>query len=259
MALISYYEITRDPEWKKVMDHAAELCLKDPDMKREDDWIAIHSPSSNGAEKKYCTTAIQTHERLRKYMEEKGLKWDEASSTVTDANGKSWEVYDMAGSWEQTYVQQGMERYWRLTGNKEAAEYVVGFANFFNKFSWDSHCQFIGYRLWGVHFPEKGLCLGSQLNRWDPKHDTCPGPGAIHSGWYTRFGPDVAARAFKISKNPKYLEQARMYWDRGSKRAYQKPDQSAPPDEVGNFASHTPPKDDSMLSTGLMFLLVPRQ
>jgi hypothetical protein len=50
-----------------------------------------------------------------------------------------------------------------------------------------------------------------------------------------------------------------MYWDRGSKRAYQKPDQSAPPDEVGNFASHTPPKDDSMLSTGLMFLLVPRQ
>jgi hypothetical protein len=240
------------------MDHAAQLCIKDPVMIKEDDWMAIHSGGSNSMEKKHCAEIMAKSERLRKYMEEKGLKWDAGASKVTGADGRSWNVYDMAGSWEQTYVQQGMERYWRITGNKEAGEYVVGFANFFNKFSWDPHCQQVGYRLWGVHFPEKGMCLGSQSGRWFPEHDTCPGPGAEHSGWYTRFGPDVAARAYNVSKDKKYLEQAKMYWNRGSKRGYRRKEQSAADDEVGNFAGHVPPKDDSILSTALMFHLVPR-
>ena len=181
------------------------------------------------------------------------------ASTITSSDGKKWNVYDAAGSWEQTYVQQGMHRYWALTGDKEAADYIVRFANFFNRFTWDSHCQQAGYRLWGVHFPEKGMCLGSQAGRWDPAHDTCPGPGAKHDGWYTRFGPDVAVRAFTVSRDSKYIEQAKMYWNRGSKWGYQVTKPSAADDEVGAFASHIPPKDDSVLSTALMFYTVPRE
>ena len=258
MALVRIYEITRDPDWKRVMDHAAQLCIKDPVMIREDDWMAIHSGGSNSMEKANVTKLLPKAERLTKYMEEKGLKWDGNASKVTAADGKSWDVYDMAGSWEQTYVQQGMERYWRITGNKEAGAYVVGFANFFHKFSWDPHCQQVGYRLWGVHFPEKGMCLGSQAGRWFPEHDTCPGPGAKHNGWYTTFGPDVAARAYNVSKDTKYLEQAKVYWNRGSKWGYQVTKPSAPDDAVGKFAVHVPPKDDDILSTALMFHLVPR-
>ena len=258
MAAVRIYEITRAPEWKKLMDHMAQLCIQDPAMKREDDWMAIHSGGSNSMEKKHCDEVLKKSERLRKHMEEKGLKWDAGASKVTAADGRSWDVYDMAGSWEQTYVQQGMERYWRITGNKEAGAYVVGFANFFHQFSWDPHCQQVGYRLWGVHFPEKGMCLGSQAGRWFPEHDTCPGPGAKHNGWYTTFGPDVACRAYNVSKDKKYLEQAKVYWNRGSKWGYQVTKPSAPDDAVGKFATHVPPKDDDILATALMFHLVPR-
>jgi hypothetical protein len=258
MALVRIYEVTRDPDWKKVMDGAAQLCIKDPVMIKEDDWMAIHSGGSNSMEKANVTKLLPKAERLTKYMEEKGLKWDGNASKVTTADGKSWDVYDMAGSWEQTYVQQGMERYWRITGDKDAGKYIVGFANFFFKFSWDPHCGQVGYRLWGVHFPEKGMCLGSQSGRWFPEHDTCPGPGAKHSGWYTTFGPDVACRAYNVSKDKKYLEQAKLYWNRGSKWGYQVTKPSAADDAVGKFAVHVPPKDDDILATALMFHLVPR-
>ena len=258
MTAVRFYGVTRAPEWKKRMEHMAKLALKDPSYIKEDDWGAIHSGGSNSVEKKHCTKLMKRYKRLSDYMTKKGLKWDQASSTITDAKGKKWAVYDMAGSWEQTYVQQGMERYWRLTGDKQAGDYVVRFANFFRRFAWDDHCQQVGYRLWGVHFPEKGQCLGAHAGRWDPAHDKCPGPGAQHSGWYTRFGPDVAARAYNVSKKKKYLDEARMYWNRGSKRGYRRTKQSAADDAVGNFASHTPPKDDSILSTALMFYVVPR-
>jgi hypothetical protein len=93
---------------------------------------------------------------------------------------------------------------------------------------------------------------------WDPAHDTCPGPGASHSGWYTCFGPDVAARAYRISGDRKYLDQAKEYWNRGSKRGYQRKETSAADNETGSFAAHVPPKDDTILATALMFHLVPK-
>lgn len=257
MAAVRIYEITRDPEWKKLMDNMARLCIQDPAMVKDDDWMAIQSAGSNSMEKKYVTGMLSKNERLKKYMDDKGLKWDEDKSQVTNAEGKTWKVYDMAGSWEQTYVQQGMARYWRLTGDKDAGEYVVKFANFYNKFSWDPHCQQVGYRLWGVQFPEKGMCLGSQAGQFSAKHDTCPGPGAEHDGWYSRFAPDVAARAYAVSKDRKYLDQAKLYWNRGSKWGYHVTKPSVPDDVVGGFASHYPPKDDSILATALMFRLVP--
>jgi hypothetical protein len=261
MAAIRYYEITRDPEVKKFIDHMAQLALKEPSYVKEEDYGFIDAPSSNGMHgKKQVTKYLAKLPRLQEYMKDKGLKWDEKSCTVTDAKGESWKVYDAAGTWEQTYVHQGMERYWRTTGrkDKDAEDYIVRFANYFRKFPWDDHCQQVGYIAWGLHFPEKGMCLGCQMGRWMPSHDKCPGPGAKHSGWYTRFGPDVAARAYAVSGKKEYLEQARMYWNRGSKRGYQRTAQSAPDDEVGTFATHVPPKDDSVLSTALMFYLVPR-
>jgi len=296
MALVRLYEITRDPAWKKTMDHAAQMALKDPNYVRASirlplppgeregvrggsrrprgldphpgplperervvEYGFLRSPGSNSMEKKHVTSTIKRYPRLREYLADHGLKWDGAKSALADAKGNTWPVYDAAGSWEQTYVQQGMHRYWRLTKNPEAAEYVRRFANFFNAYSWDPHCQQVGYRLWGVHFPAKDQCLGSQFGRWDPKHDTCPGPGAVHSGWYTRFGPDVAARAFDVTGDAAYLSQAKMYWNRGSKRGYRRTKQSAPDDAVGAFASHTPPKDDSILSTGLTWYLCARR
>jgi exo-rhamnogalacturonan lyase-like protein len=258
MAAVRYFEITRDPKWKKRMAHMAKLVLNDPSMIRQGDWLALHSGGSNGVEKKHVTKRVKSMKRLQEFMKKNGITWDERTSTASDAKGNKWAVYDMAGSWEQTYVQQGVHRYWRLTGDKKAADYVVGFANFFKKYTWNPKCQQAGYRLWGVNFPTKDYCLGSHDTMFSPGHDKCPGPGAKHSGWYTRFGPDVAVRAFEVSGDKKYLEHAKMYWNRGSKRGYQRTKQSAPDDAVGNFASHTPPKDDSILSTALMFYTVPR-
>ncbi len=261
MAAIRYYEITRDPEEKKFIDHMAQLALREPSYVKEGDYGFIDAPSSNGMHgKKQVSKYLAKLPRLQAYMKKKGLKWDEKTSTVTDSKGKSWKVYDSAGTWEQTYVHQAMERYWRITGRKDkaVADYLVRFANYFRRYAWDPHCQQVGYIGWGLDFPEKGMCLGCQMGRWMPSHDTCPGPGARHSGWYTRFGPDVAIRAYLVTKDKKYLAEAKSYWNRGSKRGYQRTKQSAADDEVGNFASHTPPKDDSILSTALMFYVVPR-
>ncbi|MFW6158959.1 MAG: hypothetical protein ACOC8E_06335 [Planctomycetota bacterium] len=258
LAAIRWYEITRDPTWKKRMVHMAELVLNDPNMIREDDWWALHSPGSNSVERKHVTKRIQSLKRLRDFMAERGIQWDPKTSTASDAEGNKWKVYDMAGSWEQTYVQQAVHRYWRLTADRKAAKYTVGFANFLHKYAWNPKCQQVGYRLWGVKFPTDDHCLGSHDTMFMPAHDTCPGPGARHSGWYTRFGPDVAVRAYTVSGDGKYLDQAKVYWNRGSKRGYQRTKQSAPDDEVGQFASHTPPKDDSVLSTALMFYTIPR-
>jgi hypothetical protein len=251
LAVIRLYEITRDPAWRKTMDFMARMALKDPNYVKEADYGFLRSPGSNSVERKHVTEYVKKYARLADYLKRKGTTWDQKTSTVTDGKGTTWAVYDAAGSWEQTYVQQGMHRYWRLTGDREAGEYVRRFANFFRQFAWDDHCQQVGYRLWGVHFPERGQCLGAHWGRWDPAHDSCPGPGATHSGWYTRFGPDVAARAYDVTGKEAYLEQAKMYWNRGSKRAYRSTKPHAADDEVGNFASHTPPKDDSILSTGL--------
>ena len=258
LAAIRYYEITRDPAARKHMDHMAQLAVKEPNMIRDEDWAFICAPASNGMEKGLCTKTLNALPKLADYMKEKGLTWDEKASAITDKSGAKWNVYDAAGSWEQTYVQQAMERYYRLTHDKDVGDYVVRYANFFRKFAWNEHCQQVGYRLWGVHFPEKGTCLGSQSSKWDPKHDTCPGPGTKHDGWYTRFGPDVAVRAFTVSGDKKYLDQAKSYWNRGSKWGYQVTKPSAPDDEVATFATHVPPKDDSILSTALMFHFVPR-
>ena len=259
MAAVRYYQIVRTAQWKKRMDHMAKLALNDPFMVREDDYCFIDAPSSNSAHgKKQVTRALKRLPRLQKYLKDHGLTWDEKSCTVTDKAGKSWKVYDAAGTWEQTYVQQGIHRYWRMTGDKAAGDYVVQYANYFRKFTFDPKCQQVGYIAWGIHFPERGMCLGCQSGRWDPAHDNCPGPGARHSGWYTRFGPDVAARAYDVSGDKKFLEQAKTFWNRGSKRGYQRTKQSAADDEVGHFAAHVPPKDDSILSTGLMFYTVPR-
>jgi hypothetical protein len=258
MAAVRWYQINRDEDSKKRMVHMAELALNDPSMIRQDGWIALHSGGSNSMEKKHVSDQIQKLPRLREFMDKNGISWDENTSTASNAKGDKWPVYDMAGSWEQTYVQQGMHRYWRATGDRKAAEYVVGFAEFFHKCAWNPHCEQVGYRLWGVNFPTKDYCLGSQAAMFMPEHDNCPAPGASHDGWYTRFGPDVAARAFDVSGDRKYLDQARVYWNRGSKRGYHTTGYSAPDDQVGRFAQHNPPKDDDMLATGLMFYLAPR-
>lgn len=259
MAAVRWYQIVRDAESKKRAEHMVALALNDPFMVAEDGCMFINAPSSNSAHGVgQVTGTIKKLPRLAEYMQQKGLKWDPKASTMTDAKGNTWKVYDAAGTWEQTYVQQGIHRWWRMTRDEKAAEYIVGFANYFHRFAFDDHCQQVGYIAWGIHVPERGMCLGTQSGRWSPAHDKCPEPGATHSGWYTVFGPDVATRAYEVKADAKYLEQAKVYWNRGSKRGYQTTKYSAADDAVGTFATHDPPKDDSILSSALMFYTVPR-
>ncbi len=259
MGAVRWYQITRDAESKKDVEHMVALALNDPFMVAEDDYMFIDAPSSNGAHGvKQVTAAIKKLPRLAEYMKAKGLVWDEKARTMTNAKGESWKVYDAAGTWEQTYVQQGIHRWWRTTRDPKAAAYVVGFANYYNRFAFDDHCQQVGYIAGGINVPEKGMCLGTQTGRWDPAHDKCPAPGARHNGWYTVFGPDVAMRAYDVQGDAKYFDQAKLYWNRGSKRGYQTTKYSAADDAVGTFATHDPPKDDSILASALMWYLAPR-
>jgi hypothetical protein len=94
---------------------------------------------------------------------------------------------------------------------------------------------------------------------WDPWRFVAPhtttihGEGCTHDGYYTRFFPDAIAKAFSLSGDPALLERAREFWHYGSKRGYQRPRLSAGWDAVGAFATHVPPKDDTVLSTSRLF------
>ncbi|MBN2508190.1 MAG: hypothetical protein JXQ71_16010 [Verrucomicrobia bacterium] len=80
-----------------------------------------------------------------------------------------------------------------------------------------------------------------------------PPDGCHRAGYYTRFFPDPIAKAFSLAGDRALLERARQFWHYGSKRGYRTTTWSAGPDAVGQFATHVPPKDDSVLSTSRMF------
>jgi hypothetical protein len=187
---------------------------------------------------------------MRAFMEKEGIAID-PKGALTDKAGNRWPVVCLGGTWQHAYVQAAADRYARLTGDEEMADFSEAFGRFAAKFLLSEKCKQTHYYAY-MDVPLKGQA-------WDPWRfeaahaATTDGVGCVHSGWYTRFFPDAIAMAYSLSGGPALLDRAREFWHYGSKREYQTKKYSAGPDAVGLFATHHPPKDDTVLSTSRLF------
>jgi len=128
-------------------------------------------------------------------------------------------------------------------------DFTIAFAHLCRRFTLSPTCHQTWYY---THFdvPDRGMVFDPW--RWDHA-DTSDGEACIHSGWYTRFHPDACAKGFSWTGEAALLEKAKEFWHFGSKRRYRTKHLFAGPNEVGTFATHNPPKDDTVLSTARLF------
>ncbi|MCS7306199.1 MAG: hypothetical protein NZ602_13970 [Thermoguttaceae bacterium] len=187
---------------------------------------------------------------MKAYMDSRGISIDQ-QGWLTDKSGRRWPVVCLGGTWQHFYVQAAAERYARLFDDEDMADFTVAFGQFAAKFLLSRQCKQTHYYTY-MDVPEKGRA-------WDPwefvppHNQTKNGQGCEHSGWYTRFFPDAMAKAYTLTGHQPLLEQARLFWHYGSKRAYRSLKMSADWNQVAQFAGHIPPKDDTVLSTARMF------
>ena len=187
---------------------------------------------------------------MRAFMDRDGVNLDD-KGWLTDRAGQRWPVVCLGGTWQHFYVQAAAERYARLFGDEDMADFADAFGRFAAKFLLSEQCKQTWYYAY-MDVPRKG-------HPWDPWQfqpahtSTRDGDGCVHDGYYTRFFPDAIAKAFSLTGEPALLARAREFWHYGSKRGYQKPRLSAGWDAVGAFATHVPPKDDTVLSTSRLF------
>jgi hypothetical protein len=156
----------------------------------------------------------------------------------------------LGGTWQHAYVQAAADSWARLTGDEDLGDFAEAFGRFAARHLLSEKCNQVHYYAY-MDVPVKG-------EAWDPWRfeaahaATKDGVGCKHEGWYTRFFPDAIAIAWERSGDERLLDRAKEFWGYGSRRGYQTTAYSAGPDEVGEFADHHPPKDDTVLSTSRM-------
>lgn len=187
---------------------------------------------------------------MQRFMDEKGIAIDD-KGWLTDKAGNRWPVACLGGTWQHFYVQAAAERYARCFADEDMADFSVAFGQFAAKFLLSDQCKQTHYYAY-MDVPLKGEAWDPW--KFQPEHTaTKDGEGCVHSGWYTRFFPDAMAKAYSLAGDSRLLDRAREFWHYGSKRGYQTKRLSAGWDAVGMFATHVPPKDDTVLSTSRMF------
>ncbi len=188
---------------------------------------------------------------LKAHMEKNGITLSK-QGILTDKAGNSWPVRADGGTWQQAALQEAMERYWRLSKDKQAKKRAIKMAEFTRDYQWSKKSrQTFYYTL--LDIPEKGkVCEPAD---WDPE---TYGENGKHSGHYTCFSVGVFSRAYSLTGDPLWLDWAKKAWNRGSKRGYLQRKQYGADDEVWRFAWHIAPKDDKVLHTARMFFEIPR-
>jgi hypothetical protein len=247
------YQLTRDPQFKRVADHYGDWIVKgsnwDPEKK-----IYLQQVSSMGfpyfewdwVKQRTNNTVYIVPPRLLQTIAENKLdcKWAKEGAFATKGDQK-WEVFGLTQVFELSECHQAMERYARIMNNQPMKDRLVEFTRGIITQYWSEKCQFMrdsGY----VNWPDNHRTR----DRWEftESHDACPAnPGGIHSGYSTRYVADMCARAYSFSEDRFFLEWSKKCWNRGNKRMYQQDRQIAAEDEVGPFASIRGAHSDAVL------------
>lgn len=246
-------QLSREAADREVADRFAEIVFKasDWDARGFVRWGAGPSYMASGGK---WLDPNKWPARVKEYMEKEGRTLSPRGEVICK-DGTKWSVTSDGGTWQQAALGMALERYYQLTGSTQARQLAIRMAEFARDYQISRKCGYAFYYTI-LDFPDKGKVY--DLAEWTDEHANCPGPGAKHDGHYTRFFPDVFARAYSLTGEKQWLELAQQAWNRGSKRGYQTDRPSAADDEVFKFAWHVPPKDDCVLTTVRMFYEVPR-
>jgi hypothetical protein len=252
LSAIRMAQLTGDPGDRKVAGEMAECVFKAAD------WDArgfIYWGAGSAFLATHELSETRRPKALTEYMSTNGLALD-ASGKVTDKSGASWPIRSDGGTWQQATLAMALERYYRLCGNEEAKKLAIRLAEFGRDCEFSRHCQYAYYKTI-LDFPLKGGIYDPA--DWDPVHKDCPNAeGGKHDGNYTRFMPDLFARAYSLTGDKQWLDVAKKAWNRGSKRGFMTTKPFCGDDEVHKFAWNSQPKDDNVLTTCRMFYEVPR-
>lgn len=188
---------------------------------------------------------------IEKWMESRGIAYTTEGDTVATLSkgGVSWPVRCFGGTWQHYYLQNGADLYARYFDDEDMRDVTIAYAQMAARFLLSSKCHQTWYYTY-FDVPD----LGQVFDPWIFEHTgTQDGEGCTHSGYYTRFFPDVCAKGYSWTGEKRLLEKAREFWYYGSKRTYQSPGLSGAKDEVWQFATHHPPKDDTVLEVTRLF------
>jgi len=193
--------------------------------------------------------------RTRQWMARHGVKVVTRGSNIASLSrdGKTWKVRAMGGTWMHVYIQNGADLYARMLGDDDVAEdmrdFTIAFAHFSARYMLSPKCHQTWYYAY-LDVPE----FGKIYDPWAFEHtDTQDGAGCVHSGYYTRHYVDACTKGYSLTGEAALLTAAKEFWHYGSKRRYRTKQLHAGRDAVGMFASHRPPKDDTVLSTSRLF------
>lgn len=182
---------------------------------------------------------------VRRWMDEQGITFTTQGDTIDTLSqgGKTWKVHAMGGTWQHVYIQNGADLYARYFDDEDMRDFTIAFAQLSARYMLSPKCHQTWYYTY-FDVPARGMVY----DPWVFEHTaTTDGEGCQHSGWYTRFYPDACAKGYSLTGEAHLLERGRQFWYYGSKRDYQTLHLKGGPGEVGHFAGHVPPKDDTVL------------
>ncbi len=244
-ALTRAHAITRSEETGAPMTRVARLILEDPTRDergfvRKTRWLAKF---------KGILEAGKCPEAIKRLVEEKGIAVDENGHPFSQEYG-SWELTTIGG-WQQAIVAMGMHQYYLLTGDEDARDYVVAFAEAALSYCVSRSCgQAHAYTTIGFPTPD-GACNPPRY--WDWNEHCRPGRPGKHDGWYSRRLVNAVAAGWLLSGRPHLLEGAGSLWDKGSKVNWWTLPKAAE-DEVYRFAHvSSSKKNDDVSSVSLLF------
>ena len=203
------------------------------------DERGVYAVVANNYPKTYLTDGI------KECMAKNNISVDD-SGTFRDAAGGSWKWRDIGGTWMISYIQSACNMLAEQADDEDLMDYVIASGHFTAKYMLSPVAKQTWYYT-ALDIPRKGDIWDEW--KYDGQQRNELGEGPKHSGWYTRFFPDCCIQAYGWTGDKHLLEKGMEFWSFGNRRLYQ----TAKMTPEHHFATHHPPKDDSVLSTARLF------
>ena len=224
-----------------LLQKLANLC-RDTFVNLPDEYLderGVYAPVANKYPKTYMKDGI------KQYMAKNNITVDD-TGTFRDGSGSSWKWRDIGGTWMISYIQSACNMLAEQTQDEDLIDYVIASGQFTAKYMLSPVAKQTWYYT-ALDIPLKGDIWDEW--KYDGKQRNELGEGPKHSGWYTRFFPDCCIQAYCWTGRKELLEKGKEFWSFGNRRLYQTTKMTP----QHHFATHHPPKDDSILSTARLF------
>jgi len=226
--LVRLYEITRAQVWRDLIKLKATAMFRStarhPLVYAKDRLNAGLEPQHN----ELITRTLPLPDSLAAYLRVNriGFEMDAvgAVSGRDSATNATWPVY-VTARWEGAYIAQAFSRYFDLTGDEDARDMLIGYAQYI-KWTQTARCRLAGSyaSFCDAPAPGKSMMIGWAAD-WDPAHAVCyssysTAAGGVmggHSMVKTVLYPSIYALAYSHTGYSYLLDEARAAWNRGSK------------------------------------------